>query len=229
VGRPRSLRGSASRAYVTHARDGDIVGQYTANGQTPGFYLANGSNSSVSIDMPGPDAVNAQGINNNGLIVGFYVGSDGQAHGFMANTAGIVGNELNGTAIADPVIPSVPGEHGATFVFSQILSAAQMRPPQPRSATATQRRLRVCSSKRGRWSTVRETLSRLDSARLSWPVFRRARRLTLAVAGGISDRLDSGSSRFDCAALSSFRGLPQSGTAPMRNCLDFGWRIRRLQ
>ena len=100
---------------------GDIVGQYAVNGQTPGFYLANGSNSSVSIDMPGPDAVNAQGINNNGLIVGFFAGSDGQVHGFMASTAGIVGNELNGTAIADPVIPSVPGEPGATFVFSQIL------------------------------------------------------------------------------------------------------------
>ena len=28
--------------------------------------------------------------------------------------------------------------------------------------------------------------------------------------------------------MSSFRRLPQSATAPMRNCLDFGWRIRRL-
>ena len=29
--------------------------------------------------------------------------------------------------------------------------------------------------------------------------------------------------------VSSFRGLPQSATAPMPNCLDFGWRSRRLQ
>ncbi len=29
--------------------------------------------------------------------------------------------------------------------------------------------------------------------------------------------------------VSSFRGLPQRAPAPMRNCLDFGWRIFRLQ
>jgi hypothetical protein len=29
--------------------------------------------------------------------------------------------------------------------------------------------------------------------------------------------------------VSRFRGLPRSATAPTRNCLDFGWRIRRLQ
>jgi hypothetical protein len=73
--------------------------------------------------MSAPDVVNAQGINDNGLIVGFYLGSDGQAHGFMASTTGLVGNELNGTAIADPVIPNVLGEPGATFVFAQILGA----------------------------------------------------------------------------------------------------------
>jgi hypothetical protein len=29
--------------------------------------------------------------------------------------------------------------------------------------------------------------------------------------------------------VSRFRGLPRSAIAPTRNCLDFGWRIRRLQ
>ena len=29
--------------------------------------------------------------------------------------------------------------------------------------------------------------------------------------------------------VSSFRGLPQNAAAPMRNCLDFGWRSRHLQ
>ena len=40
---------------------------------------------------------------------------------FDAKTANISGGFLLGTAIADPTIPSVPGEPGATFVFSQLL------------------------------------------------------------------------------------------------------------
>jgi hypothetical protein len=39
----------------------------------------------------------------------------------MAREAAAVGGVLTGTAIADPTIPNVPGEPGATFVFSQIL------------------------------------------------------------------------------------------------------------
>jgi hypothetical protein len=69
----------------------------------------------------GPNTVNAQGINNKGLVVGFYVGTDGQDHGFMANERAAKNGTLTGTAITDPTIPTVPGEPGATFVFSQIL------------------------------------------------------------------------------------------------------------
>jgi hypothetical protein len=65
--------------------------------------------------------VNAQGVNNNGQIVGFYMGNDGQVHGFTANISAAVGGTLTGIAIADPTIPPVPGEPGATFVFSQVL------------------------------------------------------------------------------------------------------------
>ena len=36
----------------------------------------------------------------------------------LVDAAGLVGNEINGTAITDPVIPIVPGEPGATFLFS---------------------------------------------------------------------------------------------------------------
>ena len=90
---------------------------------TPGFYLPNSASPSfVTIDAPsGPDVVNAQGINNNGLIVGFYLGTDGQVHGFKANPGAMTSGALTGTAIADPTIPPVAGEPGATFVFSQIL------------------------------------------------------------------------------------------------------------
>jgi hypothetical protein len=101
---------------------GTIVGQYVTSTATPGFIRVNG-NSFITINAPsGPNTVNAQSINNHGLIVGFYVGTDGQDHGFMANERNAVNGVLTGTPIADPVIPNVPGEPGATFVFSQILS-----------------------------------------------------------------------------------------------------------
>jgi uncharacterized membrane protein len=99
---------------------GTIVGQFVTETATPGFVL--GHRTSVTINAPsGPNTVNAQGINNKGLVVGFYVGTDGQDHGFMVNTRGVRNGTLTGTAIADPTIPNVPGEPGATFVFSQIL------------------------------------------------------------------------------------------------------------
>ncbi len=102
---------------------GAIVGQYvTSAGLSPGFLLNN--NMVTTINAPTgttSNVVNAQGINNNGLIVGFYLGNDGQVHGFMANASSAVNNMLTGTKIADPTIPNVPGEPGATFVFSQIL------------------------------------------------------------------------------------------------------------
>ncbi len=100
---------------------GSIVGQYTtAGGTSPGFLL-NGTNVTTINSPSGPDVVNAQGINNNGLIVGFYQGTDGNAHGFTANASSAVNNSLTGTPVADPTIPPVAGEPGATFVFSQIL------------------------------------------------------------------------------------------------------------
>jgi hypothetical protein len=114
--------GSAATAFGIND-NGNIVGQYTLSTETPGFFL--GSNSGLvfdRIDAPsGPDDVNAQGINDNGLIVGFYLGTDGQDHGFDANIKNASGGQITGTAIADPTIPSVPGEPGATLVFSQIL------------------------------------------------------------------------------------------------------------
>jgi uncharacterized membrane protein len=98
-----------------------IVGQYVTASATPGFIRLN-TNSYITINAPsGPNVVNAQGINNNGLVVGFYVGTDGQVHGFMAKESSARHGTITATAIADPTIPTVPGEPGATFVFSQIL------------------------------------------------------------------------------------------------------------
>ena len=95
---------------------GQIVGQFTdANGASPGFLNNNGT--ITRIDAPsGPDTLFAQGINNNGLAVGFFVGTDGQDHGFTFDS-----KTSTFTNVADPTIPAVAGEPGATFVFSQIL------------------------------------------------------------------------------------------------------------
>ena len=115
--------GGSSAAAFGINDNGNIVGQYTINGQTPGFFLSDHEGQGfVRIDGPsGPDVVNAQGINQTRQIVGFYVGVDGQDHGFVANVLQARHGQLTGTAIVDPTIPAVAGEPGATFVFSQIL------------------------------------------------------------------------------------------------------------
>jgi hypothetical protein len=100
---------------------GTIVGQYTNGQATPGF-IRTGANSYITIDSPSvANDVNAQGINSSGLVAGFYIGNDGQDHGFLANQAGAVNNSLVGVPVADPTIPPQPGEPGATFTFSQLL------------------------------------------------------------------------------------------------------------
>jgi uncharacterized membrane protein len=100
---------------------GTIVGQYVTSTATPGFIRVS-PKSTITLNAPsGPNVVNAQGINNQGLVVGFYLGTDGQVHGFMANEKSTQNGTLTGTAIADPTIPNVAGEPGATFVFSQVL------------------------------------------------------------------------------------------------------------
>ena len=101
---------------------GTIVGQYVTSTATPGFVRVN-SNTFLTINAPsGPNIVNVQSINNHGLIVGFYDGTDGNVHGFIAHENSAVNGVITATPVADPVIPTVAGEPGATFVFSQILS-----------------------------------------------------------------------------------------------------------
>ncbi len=98
----------------------NIVGQFVTSTATPGFVLVHGGTSFLTINAPsGPNTVFAQGVNNADLVVGFYVGTDRQDHGFIARKSAVAKGTL--TAVADPTIPAVPGEPGATFVFSQIL------------------------------------------------------------------------------------------------------------
>jgi hypothetical protein len=116
------LGGTAAMAIGINDK-GTIVGQVTESTVTPGFIKLNSKkNQFITINAPsGPNIVNAQGINNNGLVVGFYQGTDGNVHGFTANQKSAHNGVLTGTPVTDPTIPTVPGEPGATFVFSQIL------------------------------------------------------------------------------------------------------------
>jgi hypothetical protein len=104
---------------------GNIVGQFTQGDLTPGFFLNSiTSTGFTQINSPlglAQDVVNVQGANNNGLIVGFYLGNDGNVHGFNYNGPTAPNTSVNVTAIPDPHIPSVAGEPNATFVFSQML------------------------------------------------------------------------------------------------------------
>ena len=125
-GTPQPLLGPAGATSLFGINDlGNVVGQFTTpNGTSPGFLVRNKTKSAyITIYQPsGPGIVNAQGINNFGLVVGFYVGTDGQDHGFIVKVGNAHNGSLTGQAVADPVIPNVPGEPGATFVFSQILA-----------------------------------------------------------------------------------------------------------
>ncbi len=98
----------------------NIVGQYVISTATPGFILVHGGTSFLTLNAPsGPNIVNAQGVNNADTVVGFYIGTDEQDHGFVARKSAVARGTL--TPVADPTIPAVSGEPGATFVFSQIL------------------------------------------------------------------------------------------------------------
>jgi hypothetical protein len=94
-----------------------IVGQTTTGIASPGVFVSSNTGAGLTkINAPsGPNIVNAQGINSNGLIAGFYVGTDGQDHGFTANAASASNGVLTGTSIADPIIPDVSGQHGFLY------------------------------------------------------------------------------------------------------------------
>jgi hypothetical protein len=105
---------------------GNIVGQFTSGANTPGFVVtAFNSSTFTTINQPTgvtSDVINAQGINNNGLVIGFYMGNDGNVHGFKVSVPTIGSPaSVTATAINDPTIPTFPQEPGATFVFSQML------------------------------------------------------------------------------------------------------------
>lgn len=91
---------------------GNIVGQFTSGANTPGFILPSSASATfTTINQPAgvtANVINAQGINNNGLVVGFYLGNDGQVHGFNANAPASPGGSITATANYRPDHPRQP-------------------------------------------------------------------------------------------------------------------------
>ena len=112
--------GTSATAFGINDR-GAIVGQYVTADATPGFIRVNGK-STITINAPsGPNVVNAQGDQQQragGRVLRRHGRPGPRLHGERGQR---VERHLTGTAIADPTIPNVPGEPGATFVFSQVL------------------------------------------------------------------------------------------------------------
>jgi hypothetical protein len=93
-----------------------------------GFFLENTSGLDfITIDAPsGPNIVNAQGLNNKGLTVRFYVGTDGQDHGFMGRQRPHWAACLRG--------PQLPTQR-----FRRMQAKQAQRSSSPRSSESTAR------------------------------------------------------------------------------------------
>lgn len=89
---------------------GAIVGQYTdsSTGTSPGFLYSN-NQFTILNPVANDVAVNAQGINQGGLVAGFYSTDGVHSHGFFYNSS-----NKQYQLVSDPNVPN--------FVFSQILS-----------------------------------------------------------------------------------------------------------
>jgi probable HAF family extracellular repeat protein len=93
---------------------GDIVGSYVAGGHTHGYLLPKGATTFTAIEVPGATDTTPEGINNNGVIVGFFVDTDGNQHGFI----------LNDGTFTKPVDP--PGSTSAGTTVESITAAGSI-------------------------------------------------------------------------------------------------------
>jgi hypothetical protein len=107
---------------------GAVVGQYVdgATGTTPGFLFVGGA---FTILNPVPTAAvtNAQGVNNNGVVTGFYSTDGVHQHGFFYNSA-----SSQFTFPADPNIPNLVltqflgiNDHGLAVGYYQLPDGSQ--------------------------------------------------------------------------------------------------------
>ena len=111
-GTETTLSGATTPAAAFGINDtGTVVGQETVGGAALGFVDVGGS--VTSLDPAGSPTVNAQGVNGNNLVAGFYVGADGQDHGLTYDYTSKVT-----TLLPDPVV--------SNFLFSQVLGVNDM-------------------------------------------------------------------------------------------------------
>jgi hypothetical protein len=107
---------------------GVIVGQYTDNvtDTVPGFVYANGT---FTILHPTNTAtvVNAQNINNDGLVTGFYSADGVHQHGFLYNTHTATYTLLPDPVIANLVLTQFLGinDHGEAVGYYQTTDGSQ--------------------------------------------------------------------------------------------------------
>ncbi len=105
---PVNVAGAISDAATGISNDNMICGFFTtASGRTLGFVKPKSNVSLTTFAVPGSATTKLLGINDQGIAVGFYVGSDTFDHGVIYNLAtgkvsyvdapqGVMGTVLNG-------------------------------------------------------------------------------------------------------------------------------------
>jgi hypothetical protein len=124
-----SVNGTTTSQTAFGINDGGlIVGQFTdsATGTTPGFLLNGGVYTTLN-PVLNAAVTNAQGVNNNGLVTGFYSTDGVHQHGFLYNPTTAQFNFL-----ADPVIPNLVltqflgiNDHGLAVGYYQLPDGSQ--------------------------------------------------------------------------------------------------------
>jgi probable HAF family extracellular repeat protein len=104
---PGTLTSSGYTAANGINNAGQVVGDYetTYGSNNQGFLYQNGVFTTIDDPDAGPKGTSAQGINDNGVIVGFFTDANNQQHGFIDNNGvfttidnplGVNGTSLNG-------------------------------------------------------------------------------------------------------------------------------------
>ena len=142
---------------------GTIVGQYTdsSTGTSPGFVYAKGIFTTLN-PVSNDSQVFAQGINNNGLVVGFYSTDGVHDHGFLYNTI-----TSSYTLLADPNVSNllftqflgINDQNEAVGTTRQTTAASTgsstiSRQARTLSSTIRSPRPAACRSRRSRGSTT---------------------------------------------------------------------------
>lgn len=108
--------------------NGQVVGQYTDSntGTTPGYVLQSGTYRTLN-PVANAAVTNAQAVNDNGLVTGFYSTDGVHQHGFFYNTAAGVYTLAPDPAIANLVLTQFLGlnDNGTAVGYYQLPDGSQ--------------------------------------------------------------------------------------------------------